>query len=55
LWEFEVGPMEKVINPDQMKPHAKFEDFWTSGKSSYKVSWSFGILERIPFGPGPTH
>jgi hypothetical protein len=28
-WEFEVGPIDKVVQFIQREPHAKFEYFWT--------------------------
>jgi hypothetical protein len=31
-WEFEVGPIEKVVQFVQREPHAKFEYFWTLGR-----------------------
>jgi hypothetical protein len=33
--EFGVGPMDKVVHHIEVKPHAKFEYFWTSRTSSF--------------------
>ncbi len=31
-WEFEVRPIDKVVQFVQRKRHTKFEDFWTNAK-----------------------
>jgi hypothetical protein len=36
-----------------MKPHAKFEYFWTSGMHLNQVTKFGGNLERIQIGPAP--
>jgi hypothetical protein len=29
-WEFEVGPMEKVVHHVQIQKNGKFENFWST-------------------------
>jgi hypothetical protein len=41
-WEFGLGPMDKIVQHVQVKPHAKFEYFWTLGRSSFLIS-NFGV------------